>query len=628
MKILLLHSDSIEWEPKKKAIKDAEDTEKVPVCVGEALVVFTAVEKPDESRPMESAKAAVKEILDVKKQVKADSVVIYPYAHLSSNLASPKQAIAILTSMQDMLEKQKVDVTRAPFGWYKSFTIKVKGHPLSELSRDVGPAEAREAVSKSLQEEEKVKSTWGVLTPEGKFSEILLKQGRITGFNFAGHENLEKFALYEMSKSRAVKQEPPHVKLMRRLELVDYEPGSDSGNLRFYPKGRLIKSLLEQWITRKVIDYGAMEIESPIMYDYEHPALKDYLNRFPARQYVVQSVKKQFFLRFSACFGQFLMKAGASISYRNLPLRMYELTRYSFRLEQKGELTGLRRLRSFTMPDMHTLCRNLEEASQEFSRQFRLSMQCMKDIGLKKEDYETAIRFTKNFWKNNKEFVCSLAKMMGKPVLVEMWNFRFAYFDPKFEFNFVDSLDKASALSTVQIDHENAERYGIRYTDEDNTRKFPVILHCSPSGAIERVIYTLLEKAHMEHEKGKNPVFPLWLSPAQVRLCPVSDKYQKHAERLLAEMEKQNIRVDLDDRMESVQKKIRDAEMEWVPYIVVIGERELKSKKLAVRLRTTGKVRNMALNSLVKEIHDQTKGFPFARLSLPVHLSMRPVFVG
>ena len=314
MKILLLHSDSMEWEPKKKAIKEAESVEKVPVQVSDALVVFTAVEKPDESKPDDSARAAVSEILDVMRQVKADSVVIYPYAHLSSDLASPKPAMKVLKEMERLLSESKVESSRAPFGWYKSFSIKVKGHPLAELSRDIGPKEAKEVVSKSLQEEDKVRSTWAILKPDGKLSEIALKQGKITGFDFSGHENLEKFALYEMAKSRAVKQEPPHVKLMKRLELVDYEPGSDPGNLRFYPKGRLMKSLLEQWVTDKVVDYGAMEIESPIMYDYEHPALKDYLNRFPARQYVVQSAKKQFFLRFSACFGQFLMKAGSSIS--------------------------------------------------------------------------------------------------------------------------------------------------------------------------------------------------------------------------------------------------------------------------------------------------------------------------
>ena len=272
-------------------------------------------------------------------------------------------------------------------------------------------------------------------------------------------EELKKFYKYEVEKAREDKKVPAHVKYMKSLELVNNEPGSDPGNLTYYPKGRLVKSLLESWVLQRANEYGAMEVETPIMYDYEHPALKDYLNRFPARQYIVESAKKRYFLRFAACFGQFLMKAASTISYKNLPLKMIELTRYSFRLEKRGELSGLRRQRAFTMPDMHTVCKDLNAAKHEFSEQFKFGMHCMEDLGIEK--YEAAVRFTKDFWKTNKKFVESLARLLDRPILIEMWNKRFAYFDPKFEFNVVDTLNKAGALTTVQIDHENAKRYGI-----------------------------------------------------------------------------------------------------------------------------------------------------------------------
>ena len=415
---------------------------------------------------------------------------------------------------------------------------------------------------------------------------------------------------------------------MRQLEFVDYEPGSDQGNFRFYPKGRLIKGLLEDMVSRKVADYGAMEVETPLMYDYEHPALKDYLHRFPARQYTLDSVKKKYFLRFSACFGQFLMKSQMNISYRNLPLKMYELTRYSFRLEKSGELVGLRRLRAFTMPDMHTLCKDLKTAREEFKNQFKLSIETMRAYGFEPDDYETAVRFTEDFWKSNRDFVVELAKLVKKPILIEMWNRRYAYFDPKFEFNFVDALDKASALATVQIDHENSKRYGITYTDADNKKKHPYVLHCSPSGSLERVMYAMLEKAWMETQEGKHSILPVWLSPTQVRLCPVSDKFNKYCLGLAEKIGKENIRIDVDDTVESVGKKIRNAEMEWVPYIIVIGEKEKKSGKLAVRFRKTSQVRDMTPEELVKEIRNHTKDMPFRKLPLPVELSKRPIFVG
>lgn len=620
MKILTIHSDFIEIEPKTKAIKAAEQIEKAKKRIDDCLVVFTSVEDGDSESVAEKA---AKEIADVAEQVKAKKIVLYPFVHLTSKPSSPETALAVLKKTESLLAAY--EVYRAPFGWYKAFTIKCKGHPLAELSREIkeieGSAKQEDIISGALKQEEQVKSEWFVMSPDGTLTPA-------EKFNFKSHKNLEKFYRYEVSKVRGVPTEPPHAKLMRALELVDYEEGSDPGNLKYYPKGRLIKSLLEQWVTDKAINYGAMEVETPIMYDFEHPALKSYLDRFPARQYIVESAKKKFFLRFSACFGQFLMKSKMTISYKDLPLKMYELTRYSFRLEKAGELVGLRRLRAFTMPDMHTLCKDMESAKEEFRKQFELSIQSLKEINIEKEDFETAIRFTSEFWEKNKEFVASLAKLMGKPVLIERWSFRFAYFDPKFEFNFVDSMDKCSALSTVQIDHENAERYGLQYTDEDNTKKYPTILHCSPSGAIERCIYAMLEKAHMESEKGKNPTFPLWLSPTQVRLCPMNDSLVGYCEKLADELAEQNIRVDIDDRVESVQKKIRSAEMEWVPFIIVVGEKEKESGQLAVRFRETGKVENLKQEKLLKLIHEKTKDFPFKQLPLPRLLSKRPVFVG
>ncbi len=618
MRILSIHSDYIEVEPKEKAIANAEEIEKVKKRIEDCLVVFVSVEESDEKGV---EKQAFQEIKDIAEQVKAEKIVLYPFVHLSSSPATPEKALSILKALEAELKKE-FSVYRAPFGWYKAFEIRCKGHPLAELSREIKKLEKEEEVPEALKQEEKVKSEWYILTPEGELIEA-------EKFDFSKHKNLEKFFKYEYAKVRAVDVTPPHVKLMRKLEIADYEEGSDPGNLKYYPKGRLIKSLLEEFVTGEVIKFGGMEIETPIMYDASHPALESYLNRFPARQYFVESGKRKLFLRFAACFGQFLMKSKMTISYKDLPLKLYELTRYSFRREKSGELVGLRRLRAFTMPDMHTLCKDFEQAKEEFEKQFKFCMYVLERIGFKKEDYETAIRFTKDFWKEHENFIKQLVKEFGKPVLIEMWNFRYAYFDPKFEFNIIDALDKASALSTVQIDHENAKRFGITYTDADNEQKHPYILHCSPSGGIERCMYALLEKAWLEKgREGKNPTLPLWLSPIQVRLCPVNDSFVGECEKIAEELEKNCIRVDIDDRGESVQRKIRDAETEWVPYIAVIGEREAKSGKLSVRIRETSEVKEMEIGELIKEIKKQTEGYPFKPLPLPRKLSKRPVFVG
>jgi threonyl-tRNA synthetase len=617
MRILQLHSNFIEYKPVRKEATLVEEAEKKPKRLEDVVVLFTSVEEGDNEMV---AKKAIDEIKNSLKQLKAKRILIYPYAHLSSNLAKPRDALNVLKQMEKLARKEGIETYRTPFGWCKQFSLSIKGHPLAEQLHVITPEEKEEEkVSKAVKAEEKLKSYWFILQPDGELIPV-------EKFDFKGHEMLEKFASYEISKVRAVQQIPPHVKLMKKLGIADYEAGSDPGNFRWPPKGRLIKALLEQHVTRRTTDYGAMEVETPVMYDFDHPSLADYLDRFPARQYIVKSEDKELFLRFSACFGQFLMIHDAQISYKQLPLRIYELTRYSFRREKSGELVGLRRLRAFTMPDCHALCADLEQAKEEFFRRFDLCMQVMEDIGFSKEDYELAIRFTKDFYEENKDFIASLVRRFGKPALVEMWDERFFYFVLKWEFNFIDNLNKASALSTDQIDIENAKRYDVTYTDEKGEKKHPLILHCSPSGAIERCIYAMLEKAYREQLKGGVPALPLWLAPVQVRVIPVSDSFLSEAEKIADALERNHIRVDVDDRALTLPRKVREAETEWISYILVIGQKEIDSGVMAVRDREARKVKKMSLQKLIETIKEKTRDKPFQPLTLPRRLSKRPQF--
>ena len=302
------------------------------------------------------------------------------------------------------------------------------------------------------------------------------------------------------------------------------------------------------------------------------------------------------------------------------------MTRYSFRREQRGELTGLRRLRAFTMPDVHSICKDLEQAKSEYKRRFKLSQDVLEGIGFEKSDFELAIRMVKDFWDENNDLVKDLAKQHGKPVLIEMWNDRFFYFIVKWDMNFVDNLDKASALATDQIDVENGERYDIKYMDEDGSQKHPYILHCSPSGAIERDIYGLLEKAAFEIKKGKKPSLPLWLSPTQVRIIPVTNEYTELAETLKGKFSR--VRVDIDNRDETVGKKIREAEKEWIPFIIVVGEKEIDTENYQVRVRGETKSVQYTAQELQAVIHEETADKPFRPVPLPIYLVDRPQFVG
>lgn len=623
MRILTVHSDFIEYEPKKKAIKAAEEIEQEIKKVEECLVVFSSVEQGDESDYEAVAKKGVEEIEGITDQVGTKTVVLYPWVHLSDIPSRPDVALRVLKSMEKQLQEKGFAVTRAPFGWYKAFDIKCKGHPLSELSRkisleeDITLEKKEEIESAAIKEEAETKHEFYIMDPDGSMTPI-------KDYNFGKYKTLKKFARYETNKKRSSDISPPHAELMRKLEFVDYEPGSDAGNLRWYPKGWMVKYLLEEYVKDKTISYGAMPIESPIMYSYTHPAIEKYMHRFPARQYIVKSGTDNYFLRFAACFGQFLMSSDAMISYHNMPIKLFEMTHYSFRREQRGELAALRRLRTFTMPDMHTMCEALPQAQKCFREQFDLSIETLAAFELA---YESVFRSQKDFFEKNKEWFQSMVKARNRPALIELFDKRYAYFICKFEFNIVDNQNKAAALSTVQIDVENAERFDISYVDENNEPQRPYILHTSISGAIERIVYALLEEAYLDQKQGTAPMLPVWLSPTQIRLLPINDDFIPYCKDLAKKFADKNIRVDIDDQTERLGKKIRNAEQEWIPYILVIGQNEIDSKELTVRIREEDrKEKKMKVKSLISRIKKETKNRPYVPLTLPRLLSNRAIF--
>jgi threonyl-tRNA synthetase len=223
------------------------------------------------------------------------------------------------------------------------------------------------------------------------------------------------------------------------------------------------------------------------------------------------------------------------------------------------------------------------------------------------------------------DFVRDLMRTLGRPALIEVWDQRFFYFVAKFEMNFVDNADKAACLSTVQIDVENAERFGIAYVEEDGTKRRPLIMHTSVSGSVDRNIDAILENQAMRIRRGEKPQWPTWLAPTQVRLLPVSDAHVDGAMRLADRIP---YRVDVDDRDMKLGKKVREAEREWVPYTVVIGDKELSgSGILAVRLRAGTQV-EMTLEEFLGKLAADVAGKPGLPSNAPRALSKRPVFAG
>jgi len=269
VRILQLHCDSIEYTPTKKEIKSAEEITPNTTKLDEVVVAFVAIEQGDDS---DVAQNAISQIKNSMQKIGCKKLLLYPYAHLSSNLASPTIALALINEMES--SASDLEVSHSPFGWTKSYQVKVKGHPLAESFKVITkenadkktPNEEKEMTSEALKGEAKITSYWKILSPDGTLSNI-------GDFNFSNYKKLEVLAKYESAKKRAVDEPPPHVALMKKMAIADYEPASDSGNMRFFPNGRLIKSLIERYVTDRVKEYGGYEVETPIMYDSHHPSM-------------------------------------------------------------------------------------------------------------------------------------------------------------------------------------------------------------------------------------------------------------------------------------------------------------------------------------------------------------------
>jgi threonyl-tRNA synthetase len=613
MRLLFIHSDHLEFEAREEAGPDGlAETEGVPMegRMEDCVTAFMSVESGDEEDLDGVVENAAAELRDVAGQPNTTKLVLYPYAHLSEDLASPDVAKAVMQGLEVALGDD-YEVLRAPFGWYKRFSVACKGHPLSELSRHVS-AHRDEATEPAA--EETAPSDWHVMTPDGELTDALAAKSAVG-------DDMRAFIEAEVEGVVASKgEEPPHLELMAEKALAGYDGLSDVGNLRWYPRGKLIRDALMEYVTGLVLDYGGMPVETPIMYDLGARAISEHADKFGERQYRFESGDRRMMLRFAACFGQFSIMRDMHISVNDLPLRVYEMSTYSFRREQTGEVVGLKRQRAFTMPDMHTATADMDQARAEFERQAAIAMRTSDDLGV---NYEPAFRMTREFFDEHRDWVEALVADLDKPTLVELLPERAHYWSAKIDFAAIDGLGRPIENPTVQIDVESAERFDIEYSEGDSVQH-PTILHYSPSGGIERVIGALLEHAATMDV----PRLPTWLSPTQVRLIPVGDEHVGDCDELVDRFAEAGLRADIDDRDESVGKRIATAETDWVPYYAVVGDRELESGTFGVNVRGEDEETELTADDWLTAVDEQVGDLPRRPRYLPRYLSAHPNFTG
>ncbi|UYP45133.1 Threonine--tRNA ligase [Candidatus Lokiarchaeum ossiferum] len=572
----------------------------------------------------------LKELILDPSEYKVDRILVYPWAHLSNYLSQEKVASEVCPVIAKMLEDKGLEAHFSPFGWYKAFTLDCLGHEVAEMYRNIPLAllstEVRAKSKVYIVNSDKSVDFFCDSSEEGKKNAKIPKHYS---------KDFRDFIKAEVLSTREKgKQEPAHIKMMQKFELADFEDASDAGNLRWYTKGVLMKNLIRDYTEQTVVNNGAIYVDTPVMYTVKNKKLTAQTARFPAKTYWVHSGNNRFLLRFASDFLLFNMFSQMHIRSEQLPIRFYEYEQYAFRREQAGELAGLRRLRTFTMPDMHSLCKDVPQAVEEFKKQFLMSNEVLNSFGLKSF---IVIRTTEEFWEKHKDWIIDIMASQNQPGLIELWPERYYYFILKYERPVLSAQGHTACLCTNQIDVESAQdiieqygekrqKYNISWHSKDGETDHPIILHNSPSGAVERVIWGLLE-SNARYEKDKVSGFKTWLSPVQVRVMAITDKEAEIAEKIMEQLNAENIRCDYDDRDEKIGKKIRSAEVEWIPYTVVIGSQEVENNTVSVRKRLVGEplvegktneqINDIPLPKLFEIIKQDLKGYPHRTLPIP-----------
>jgi len=610
MRVLFIHSDHFEYEVRDKAVKYPEEISEVQKkdSMDEALVAFCTIEKEDEKNPDLITAKASENVIEVADKVGTKHVVLYPYAHLSSSLGSRDTAVRILQNMERTLKDQGYEVKRSPFGWYKSFLIRCKGHPLSELSRSITLEEAKPEVAA-------VEIVYEVMDVDGRLYKPAEYMERPSRADFKSL--VEKEAL----KQGLHGGQPRFLEFCRKFG-IEWEPFSDVGHMRYSPEATLMFDLVADysWNVARSLGIPIFQVRGTNMFDLSERPVREHAKLFGSKLYEVKVDEKEFVLRYAACHQQFSMVKDWTLSYRHVPFGTFEVAD-SYRLEQSGELLLCFRVRKMHMPDLHIYCKNLEDSMK---MSFKVHEKIYEEIRKLGREYVSIYNTTRNFFEPNKQFFMKLIEVERKPILLGFVPENVYYWVLNIEYNVIDELDRPREIGTNQIDVGNAERFGISYVDEGGGRKNPPIIHTALIGTVERYLYTLLDQAVLDERNGKKPSLPVWICPTQVRMIPVAREQLEYAGHVADSMEAIGVRVDVDDRDETVPKKVRDAEVTWIPYVVVVGQKEVDSGMISVRTRFDKSPKMMRTEELVKNIKKDTIGYPSRPPSLPRMLSTRP----
>ena len=396
-----------------------------------------------------------------------------------------------------------------------------------------------------------------------------------------------------------------HRKLGKELELFFFSESVGSGLPIWLPNGHVVRENLIEFMRKEQIKQGYMHVTTPHIGSKELYVTSGHYDKYGESSFQpiqVPSENEEYLLKPMNCPHHCEIFKFKPHSYKELPVRIAEFGTV-YRYEQSGELHGMTRVRGFTQDDAHIFC-SIDQVRDEVLGVMDLILKVFKSLSFKdykvqislrdKEDSSKYIGDSSLWDKAENDLIDAVEQT---DINAEIVHGEAAFYGPKIDFMVNDSLDREWQLGTIQVDYQLPKRFNLEYVDKDNSKKTPVIIHRAPFGSMERFIAIITE-----HCEGN---FPLWLAPYQLIVLPINEKVNQYASSIKDSLENLNFRTSIDTRFEKISKKIRDAEIKKIPYMIIIGENEMTSSTLSVRKKYKGDIGKMSIDELTNMLKEE-----------------------
>ncbi|MGI0141793.1 MAG: threonine--tRNA ligase [Candidatus Micrarchaeales archaeon] len=564
MRILQEHVEFIEYEPIKREIASAEEAEKKKERYEDIVVLFTTVETGDN---IATAKQAIDDVKKFLKNLGKNTILIYPYAHLSSNLAKPNDAIKVLNAMASDAKELGITVYKSPFGWNKQYSLKIKAHPLAEQSRSYS-AEGKAEKKSEIRKPDKTMKNADDLSEDELFA-------RIQKSDFAGLP------------------ETDHRIIGERLNLFSFQEVSP-GMVYWHNNGLILFNTIKSFLRSELGKRDYIEISTPSLANTTLWKVSGHSAHYKDNMFLTRLGDEEFGMKPMNCPATFLVYRSRKWSYKDLPLRV-AIFDPLYRNELSGVASGLFRVKMLTQDDAHIFTTE-EGAKDEIVEILDLMKDIYKAFGVTHKVRLSTMpddhMGTAQEWKSATRILTDA--MDSQKIKYAVMEKDGSFYGPKIDIDIKDSMGREWQCCTIQADMQMPKNFRLSYTGEDGKEHTPVVIHRTIIGSLERFIGILTE-----HYQGK---FPTWLAPVQARVMSISEGANKYAQKVYEKLRDSGMRVEVDISDKTLEYKIREAQLMKVPYMLIVGQKEVDADTVAVRARSGGQKFGVKVDDFIDKI--------------------------